>query len=115
MWMRPEGGIGELYLDCVAEVGDKEYCGWVVRLIKVARKHTFEYGARPKFRLRLPDVEYVTGVIVDKKKRQIIIAMLYANHAVFLHYMRDGDGFVLKTADILNADIAAMYNGPPPP
>ena len=115
MWMRPEGGIGELYLDCIIATKDEEYCGWVVRLIKVAKRHTFEYGARPRFHLRLPDVEYVIGTLIDQKKRQIIIVMLYANHAVFLYYMRNGDSFVLKTADILNADIAAMYNGPPPP
>ena len=115
MWMLLEGGIGELYLDCVVAVKDKEYCGWVVRLVKDVEKRTFEYGTRPKFHLRLPDVEYVVGTLIDQKKKRVTIVMLYANHAVFLHYMRDGDGFVLKTADILNADIAAMYNGPPPP
>jgi hypothetical protein len=110
-----EGDIGELYLDCVVAVEDEEYCSWAVRLVKEAKRHAFKYGATPRLYLRLPDVDYAVGTIVDQKKRQIIITMLYVNHAVFLYYVRDKDGFTLKTVDILNANVAAMYNGPPPP
>jgi hypothetical protein len=109
-----ERDIGELYLDCVIMTRDGDYCGKVVRLAKEAKRRRFTYGVRPKLHLVLPDVEYRIGVIVDRNKRQIIITMIHANHAVFLHYVRDGGDYVLKWVDVLNVDVAAMYNGPPP-
>jgi hypothetical protein len=106
--------ISELYLDCVARMEDEEYCREVVRALKQASKGKYVYGSFPKFHLALPDLEYFAHVFTDEKKNRIVVALHHRSHTVFLHFIRNGNKFVLGHAEVLNSEIAAMGNERPP-
>jgi hypothetical protein len=114
MKVRFKEGIGEIYLQCMTAFEDEEYCRGLIKAVKEASRGRYVYGTSPKFHLVLPDVEYVGRIFVDGAKDYIVITLQYTSHAVFLHFTRSGGDFILSRAELLNVDIAAMYNGRPP-
>jgi len=108
------GDFGEIYLDCMIKTEDEEFCRGVVRAVKESTKGVYTYGSRPRFHLVLPDIEYVGRILIDEKRDRIVIVLQHQTHTVFLHFARNGDGFVLERAELLNVDIAAMHGEYPP-
>jgi hypothetical protein len=119
----------EFYQQCVARMGDREYCKKMAKLlIEVETERSYVYGEKVRLRAVLPQHIKHFAVTTDKERRYVMIFLDFAirvpggeprpaaaggRYVAMLLYERRGDGFRLKTIDWMTPETRAMKNPHP--
>ncbi len=106
--------VGATYRQCVAHVGDKDYCAKVVEVLgEVAVRREFVYGGKVRFKTVLQGGWRHLAVSLDGRRRAVVAFLDLGISTAALFYERSGDGFRLKFVDWITPETRALLNPHP--